>query len=251
MLLMMTQEVQKKTEKNNLEAQQGVIDHLEELRKRIILIAAGWIILSFLSYFFYESILHYLILPLQKYQEKPVFTRPTEPFIAAVKLSAFTGGFLNIPNVLYQVWAFAAPALVTPREKRAFALIIWGFPLFFAAGALFAFYIIIPFGMRILFSFGKEVMIPLISIGSYLNFILLFMLVLGILFNLPVVSGGLASAGIISPAMLRSKRRYAIVLSFILAAILTPPDVVTQIFVAVPLIFLYEISILFSSFFKN
>lgn len=238
-------------EKNNEPSQEGVVEHLEEMRKRIILCLAGWIILSFITYFFYDIALNYLIQPLQKYQEKPVFTRPVEPFISVIKISAFAGGILNIPNALFQIWAFVAPALITSREKRSFALIIVGFPLFFTAGGLFAFYVIVPLGMRMLFSFGKEVMTPLISIGSYLNFLFVFILALGLVFNLPIVSGGLSSAGIINAKMLKSKRRHAFVLSFILAAILTPPDVVTQILVAVPLIFLYEISVFFSSFFKN
>ena len=116
----------------------------------------------------------------------------------------------------------------------------------------FAFYLIVPLGLKVLFSFGKGSLKPLISIGSYLNFLLIFMVLLGLVFNLPVIIGGLSSLGIINPGILKEKRKFAFVGAFIISAILTPTtDIFTQIFVAIPLIFLYEISILFSKIFKK
>jgi len=236
-------------EKTN-NSSQGVIDHLEEMRKRIIFMLVGWIILSIIGYCFADRLLGYLIAPLQKYQDKPYFTRPVEPFMAILKISIVSGAFFNIPNMLFQIWAFIEPALITEKEKRSFALVIWGFPIFFSAGAMFAFYVLIPFGLKFLFSFSRKVMLPLISVDSYINFILVFILALGVLFNLPVVASGLASAGIINAGMLRGKRKYAILISFIVAAVITPPDVVSQILVAIPLVLLYEISILFCYIFR-
>ncbi|HNS31852.1 MAG TPA: twin-arginine translocase subunit TatC [bacterium] len=237
-------------ERNN-SSSSGAIEHIEELRKRIILGLSGWIFLSACAYFFSDSILEYLVQPLQKYQDKPFFTRPIEPFMSILKVSVLSGALLNLPNMLFQIWAFISPALVTKKERRSFGIVIWGFPLFFAAGASFSFYVIVPFGLRFLFSFGRDIMSPLISIGSYLNFLFVFIVALGFVFNLPVVASGLASAGMVNASMLRGKRKYAFLLSFIVAAIITPPDVISQILVAIPLVLLYEISIIMCSFFKN
>lgn len=230
--------------------QTSVIEHLEELRKRLVFVLAGWLILSLAAYFFSEEILGFVICPLSRYQEKPVFTRPAEPFIAVIKLSAFAGAFLNIPNLLGQAWLFLSPAL-TKKEKKAAVFVFCGFPVLFFAGALFSLYVIVPFGLRVMFSFAGEAMDPFISIGGYLNFVLVFIAAFGMIFNLPVIMGGLASAGIVSSELLRTKRRYAILASFVLAAIATPPDVITQILVAIPLVFLYEISIIFAKLFKR
>ena len=236
--------------KNNEELSSGVIEHLEELRKRIFFVLAGWVILSIAGYAFSREILHFLIQPLAKFQEKPVFMRPVEPFTAIIKISILAGGVLNLPNILYQTWAFLVPAL-TGKEKRMFGLIFCAFPLFFAAGAAFSIYVIVPFGLRVLFSFAGENMKPFIGIGSYLNFVLGFMGALGLVFNLPVILVGIASAGMIDSGFLKRKRRYAILFAFILAAVLTPPDVLTQILVAIPLVILYEISIILAKIFHK
>ena len=230
---------------------QGPLDHLEELRFRIIITLAGWIILTALSYTFSGRLLDIITGPLAKYQEKPYFTHPVEPFMAVFKISALMGAFLNIPNMLIQVWKFVSPALESDKERRAFLYLSWGFPVFFALGALFGFYVIVPLGLRFLFAFSRGEMAPLISMSSYLNFILVFILGLGLVFNLPVISSGLASAGIINSGMMRAGRRYAILFSFILAAFITPPDVVSQILVSIPLILLYEISILLCSLIQS
>lgn len=236
--------------KNNDESSHGVVEHLEELRKRILFILAGWILLSIAGYLLSQDILRFLILPLAAYQEKPVFTRPVEPFASVLKISVFAGGFLNLPNVLYQAWRFLVPAM-TAKERKAVILFFSFFPILFAAGAFFCIYVIVPFGLKVLFSFAGESMKAFISIGSYLNFVLVFMGALGLVFNLPVILGGLASVGLVDSAGLRAKRRYAVLLAFLVAAILTPPDVFTQILVAIPLILLYEISIILAKILRR
>ncbi|MBN1445004.1 MAG: twin-arginine translocase subunit TatC [Candidatus Omnitrophica bacterium] len=236
--------------KNNNESYQGAIEHLEELRKRIFFMLVGWVILSIAGYIFSERILQFLIKPLTEYQEKPFFIRPVDPFVTVMKISIFAGGFLNLPNVLYQIWLFLSPA-VTIREKKTVLAAFYAFPLLFAAGAVFSFYVLVPFGLRVLFGFAGETMKPLISIGSYMSFILVFMGSLGLIFNLPFILCGLASTGVVSSGFLRAKRRYAILIVFIIAAVITPPDVFTQFLIAVPLILLYEISIIIASLIKN
>ena len=234
-----------------METSQSFIEHLEELRKRILLVIGFWVAGSVIVYFFSKQVLDYLILPLKSFQEKPIFTRPVEPFMAIFKICVFGGGILTLPNTLIQIWLFIKPALME-KEKKVIKFMLSSFFFFFLAGMSFAFYLIVPLGLKVLFSFGKGSLKPLISIGSYLNFLLIFMTLLGLVFNLPVIIGGLSSLGIINPGILKEKRKFAFVGAFIISAILTPTtDIFTQIFVAIPLIFLYEISILFSKIFKK
>jgi sec-independent protein translocase protein TatC len=228
----------------------GYIEHLEELRKRIIIIVAGWILLAGISYIFSEEVLTYLIGPLKKYQEMPVFTRPVEPFMAVLKICFISGAIINLPNFLYQIWCFIKPALDN-KERKVLKYMLAAFFGFFLSGMAFTYFLIIPLGLKVLFSFGKGVIKPLISIGYYLNFILVFMLILGILFNFPVFISGLSAMGLINSSLLRSKRKYAFLFAFVLGAIFTPADIFTQFLVAIPLLILYEISIIFSRIFKT
>ncbi|RKY29968.1 MAG: twin-arginine translocase subunit TatC [Candidatus Omnitrophota bacterium] len=226
------------------------LEHLEELRRRIIYILIIISISSLGAYKFYPKILKFINLPLKKYQPQPVFTNPVEPFLNIFKLSIFTGALVSLPLILYQIWIFVSPAF-TERERRVFKWIFILFPIFFYIGISFGFFIFVPLTLKILFSFGKG-MQPFISIGYYLNFIFLFSFSLGILFNLPVLIGGLSSAGIIDADFLISKRKFSVVGAFILSAVLTPTtDILTQIFLAIPILILYEISILFAKILKS
>lgn len=227
------------------------IEHLEELRKRIIIIIVFLVFASFAAYFFSDKILEFLIMPLKKYQEKVIFTRPLEPFFSILKVCIFAGGIISLPNMVIQLYLFVSPGL-TEKEKRVSKMMAVFFPVLFIAGMAFTFYLIVPLGLKVLFSFGKGVLSPLVSIGYYLNFLLVFMILLGLIFNMPVILGGLAGIGIVNSKFLRGKRKYAIVGAFVLSAIITPTtDMITQFFVAVPLILLYEISIIFVKIFES
>ncbi|HOM27693.1 MAG TPA: twin-arginine translocase subunit TatC, partial [bacterium] len=141
---------------------------------------------------------------------------------------------------------------LTEKERKIIKTIFIIFPFLFILGMSFTFYIIIPFGLKVLFSFGKDIMKPLISITNYLNFVFVFFIAMGLIFNLPVFISSLSYIGIINSKFLREKRKFAIAGSFILSAIITPTtDIFTQILIAIPLIFLYEISIFLSKIFKN
>ena len=229
----------------------SIIEHLEELRKRIIYSSVFFIFASFISYFFSRKILSFIIKPLKEYQEKIIFLKPVEPFISIIKTTFFTAGIISIPFILFQIYQFIAPGL-TEREKKLVKTIFIFFPFLFILGMIFAFYIIIPFGLKVLFSFGGEIMKPMISITNYLNFLFIFFIALGLIFNLPVFISSFAYIGIINSKFLREKRKFAIVGSFILSAIITPTtDIFTQIFISIPIIFLYEISILISKIFEK
>ncbi|MCM8818982.1 MAG: twin-arginine translocase subunit TatC [Candidatus Omnitrophica bacterium] len=234
-----------------MEKELSFVEHLEELRKRIIYIILFFVIVSIVAYYFSSKILSYLISPLQKYQQYPFFTRPIEPFFSILKVCFFSSGIISLPFILFQIYQFISPGL-TEKENKVVKTIFIFFPFLFLIGMSFAFYIIIPFGLKVLFSFGKDVMKPLISISNYLSFIFIFLIVMGVIFNIPVFISSLAIIGIVKSKFLREKRKFAILGSFILSALITPTtDIFTQIFVAIPLIILYEISIYFSKIFEN
>jgi sec-independent protein translocase protein TatC len=229
----------------------SIVEHLEELRKRIIYSSIFFIFTSLILYFCSNKILSFIVKPLKQYQETVVFLKPVEPFFSIIKTTFFTAGIISVPFILFQIYLFIAPGL-TDRERKVIKTIFIFFPFLFILGMSFAFYIIIPFGLKVLFSFGKDIMKPLISITNYLNFLFIFFIAMGLIFNLPVFISSLSYIGIIDSKFLREKRKFAIVGSFILSAIITPTtDIFTQIFIAIPLIFLYEISIVLSKLFKN
>jgi len=229
----------------------SIIEHLEELRKRIIYSLIFFVFVSLLSYFYSGKILSFIIKPLKKYQEAIIFLKPIEPFFSVIKTTLFIAGIISIPFILYQIYLFIAPGL-TEKERKIVKTIFIFFPFLFYLGVFFSFYIIIPFGLKILFSFGKELMKPMISITNYLNFLFIFLIAIGFIFNIPVFISSFTYIGIINSKFLREKRKFAIVGSFILSAIITPTtDIFTQIFIAIPLIFLYEISIFISKIFEK
>ena len=219
----------------------SLIEHLEELRERLIKSIIAVIIAAGVSFRYVKKLLPYLIQPVGKV----VFLSPQEALLTHVKLALIGGVILASPVILFQVWQFVSCAL-KPEEKRW--VLIFG-PLslfFFLAGAFFGYRVILPLGLKFLLSFSSPELVPMLSVGRYLPFIFFLVLVFGVVFELPVFLYFLTLTGIVTPSLLRRRRKHAIVLIFILAAIFTPPDVVTQSLLAIPLIFLYEIGIIFS-----
>ncbi len=239
-----------KTQKKS-QNEYSFVEHLEELRRRIIWIIVIWVLISVIAYFFSSQILDFLVIPLKKYQKNVIFTRPLEPFFSILKICVFIGGIISIPHIIIQLYLFVSPAL-TEKERKVSKVISIFFSIFFFSGVIFTFYFIIPLGIKVLFSFGKGVLTPFVSIGYYLNFLLIFMILLGLVFNLPVFFSALAAIGLVKSNFLKQKRKYAIVGAFILSAIITPTtDIITQTFIAILLIFLYEISIIFVRIFET
>jgi len=220
-----------------------IVEHLEELRSRVVKSVIFIAVASCLAYSLVDVILASLVKPVGKL----VFTAPHEAFVARVKISFFCGIFLSSPFLIYEIWKFVFSGL-RPAERKY--IIIFG-PLsllFFFLGALFGYFIVIPIGVKFLLNFATDVITPMITIDRYITFVGVFTLCFGAIFELPLVSIFLTKIGLISPEFLSSKRRHAVVIIFILAAILTPPDVITQFLMALPLLVLYEISIIFSKF---
>ena len=220
---------------------QPLLEHLEELRRRILLSVACVFLAACVFYNFVERILPYLLEPVGRV----VFIAPTEAFVTHVKIALFGGLFLSSPFVIYQIWKFVSMGLAQ-NERKYIMLFAPASFLFFISGACFGYLVILPIGMKFLLSFGSDYMLPMITVSKYITFVGVLTLAFGVVFELPLVILFLTKIGLVTPEFLSRRRRHAIVLIFIVAALLTPPDVVTQVLMAGPLLVLYEISILFS-----
>jgi len=218
-----------------------LLKHLEELRRGILLSVACIFLAAFIFYNFVERILPYLLEPVGRV----IFIAPTEAFVTHIKIALFGGLFLSSPFVIYQIWKFVSSGLMRNERKYIMIFAPASF-LFFIAGACFGYFVILPIGMKFLLSFGSDYMLPMITASKYITFISVLTLAFGVVFELPLVMLFLTKIGLVTPEFLSKRRRHAIVLIFIVAAFLTPPDVVTQALMAGPLLVLYEVSILFS-----
>jgi len=225
------------------DASMSLTGHLTELRNRILYIL-GAILAAFLgAYFFSNELLAIAQRPIAG--QKLVFLSPTEAFFAHIKVSFFCSVFVSLPVILLQIWRFCAPGL-RDREKRYAAPFVFFSTLSFIAGALFCYFLILPYGLAFLLSFATDALTPQISIGFYISFAFKLILTFGLVFEVPVLTVLLVRLGVITPAFLSRNRGYVCVGAFVMAALLTPPDVVTQALLAGPIIVLFEISILVS-----
>ncbi len=220
--------------------------HLEELRDRLIrcFIAVG---VGFLiSFGFKEKLFEILVRPLMQVMEAGdtlIFTGLPEAFFTYLKVSFLSGIMLVAPVILYQFWMFVAPGLYD-KERRMLVPILILSTFFFVGGSLFGYFVVFPYGFKFFLGFATESIRPLPSMKEYLSFSAKLLLAFGVVFELPLVLTFLARLGIVTVDLLKKHRKYAILLFFVGAAILTPPDVITQVMMALPLILLYEISIL-------
>lgn len=221
--------------------------HMLELRRRITLSVVAVIVCTGLAFAFHGQLLTLLMEPVKGFSEipnqKPVYTELTEFIGAAMKVSLFVGLFASMPFVLYQAVMFIAPGL-KPAEKRYLYLLLPFSILVFAAGAAFGYRVLFPPGLSFLLTYGSDVATPYIRIGNYVNLLLRLLFWMGILFETPVVMFFLAKIGVVTPQFFARKRRYAVVVAFILGAIITPTfDPVNQAIVAAPIVVLYEVGI--------
>jgi sec-independent protein translocase protein TatC len=235
-----------------------LLDHLVELRRRLIYSFLALIVLFFVSYFFSEDIFRFLVQPYADLVEgqanrRMIFTALHEAFFTYIKVAAFSALFFGFPIFASQLWLFVAPGLYR-NEKGAFLPFLIATPILFIMGGAMVYYIVMPLAFKFFLSFesvGGDGALPIqleAKVDQYLSLAMRLIFAFGVSFELPVLMTLLARVGMVSAAGLADKREYAMVLAFVAAAILTPPDVISQIMLAVPIIILYEISILSAKF---
>ena len=183
-------------------------------------------------------------------EQKLVFISPTEAFFVHLKIAIYAALGLSVPVILYQAWSFIAPGLL-PGEKTKGLRLVVSSTIFFVVGAAFCYYMVLPMGLKFLIGYGGDLLLPMLSIGAFIGFCVKLMLVFGVVFQLPLIVIFLHGLGLVTIDQLKSYRGYIILSSFVVSAVITPPDVFTQILLALPLMILYESSLIFIRIFKR
>ena len=229
----------------NDEEKRPFLSHLEELRKRLITCAIAVGVGFVISYIFAERLFQILVTPLTRIMpegDRLIFTNLPEMFLTYLKTAFVCGILLTAPVLFHQLWMFIAPGLYQHEKKLAIPFVVFS-TILFVGGALFGYFVVFPFGFKFFLGFANEYIQALPSVKQYFSFAIKLLFAFGIVFELPVVAFFLSKMGIVTPEFLKKTRKFALLLTFVTAAILTPPDVITQLMMAGPLILLYEIGI--------
>ena len=225
--------------------------HLKELRDRLVVCVIAVGIAFIVSYAFKEKIFAFLMQPFVQVMPAGssfIFTNVTEAFITYFKIAIVAALFLGSPVLLYEIWMFVAPGLYEKEKNYVYPFIIFG-SLLFVAGALFCYFVVMPVLFRFFVGYASEFVVPMPSLKEYMSLALKLLITFGFIFLMPLVAYYLSKAGIINHRLLSSKRRYAILGIFVLSAIITPPEMTSQLLIVAPLIGLYEVSIIIARLF--
>lgn len=237
------------------ETQAPLLEHLVELRGRLLRALLALAAAFFVSFYFAKDILAFLVQPLlDAGQDRLIYTKLYGQFFVELKVALWAAFFVSFPVIANQLWAFIAPGLYA-KEKKAFLPFLLATPVLFIAGAALAYYVIMPTAFHWFLGFqgspGGVTIQALPNSEDYLGLVMQFILAFGLSFLLPVLLLLLNIAGIVSRAQLVSARRYMIVLAFVIAAVATPPDVISQLMLAIPLVLLFESSLLVMRFLER
>jgi sec-independent protein translocase protein TatC len=226
----------------------GVVDHLDELRSRIVKILGTLIVFTIVGFIFSDYLLKYVTEPFVKTGLKLNIFTLTGGFFVRMKAAFLAGFLIGLPVLIYQIWSFIAPA-IEKKSRKFIRNSLFASIFLFYTGVSFVFFLLLPFAIPVLLGFIGEGMASTIGADDYISFMIIFTLAMGILFELPIVIMILTKMGIVTPKFLSEKRRYAIIIIWIIAAVITPqPDAISQALVAIPLMFLYEVSIIIAKF---
>jgi sec-independent protein translocase protein TatC len=242
------QVVPPRTDRRPEEPRLTIAGHLEELRRRLGVTLAALLVAIGLSMIHVERVIGWLQRPAEGRLLQLAFFSPTEPLVAYVKVAVLAGLILAMPVILSQLWRFVRTGLTRGERSYGLAFVWWG-SLQFLAGAMFAYYVLLPVSLKFLLGIGQSYLEPVISIDRYLAFVTTLMFLCGLVFQLPIALFVLAKAGIVTAEWLRQQRPYAILVLVIIAAIVTPTtDPITLLLTAIPMTLLYELSILITRF---
>jgi len=223
-------------------------EHLNDLRKVLIRSFLAIIIGTAICYgFFLDRVMELVVGPLERLGQELVFLAVTEGFFTQLKVAFFAGIILASPIIVWQILSFVLPALYNHEKKIFLPLLFFGV-LLFGAGIAFGYIFVLELGLKILLINFSGGLTPMISVSKYVSFVISFLLPFGIVFEIPLITYFLTRMGLVTPQYLRKNRRYVIFLMVVLAAVLSPgPDIVAQLFLALPMIILYEFSIIISA----
>lgn len=229
------------------ERRMSFLEHYEEARKRVIWSSLSVLICFFITYTFSTQIFDFLMQPIIMNLPEGstlIFARPAEGFITYLKVGIFSAIFLALPFIMFQAWRFIAPAMYKHEKRIAIPFIFFGAILFFA-GAAFCYFVVAPFAFNfLLLEYSNEFIRALPSISEALTFFMTILLGFGLIFEFPIVVFVMAKMGVVSSSFLRKNRKYAILISAVIATMLTPADIISMVFMFIPLLIFYELGIL-------
>lgn len=226
------------------EARMSLVDHLRDLRKRLMLAVLGVMVVAFACFAFAPQMFDYLRRPLENIETgNLIVLSPLELYITYIKLAVLAALFASAPWVLLQLWLFISPGLYGHEKRWVVPFVVLG-TIFFIGGGAFAFYLVLPLGFDYLAGAMPENIEAQYSVAVYFSLVTNLMLAFGVVFELPLIMWILSAAGIIDPKTYGKIRRYWVVVAFVIAAILTPPDPFTQTLMALPMLFFFEIGVL-------
>jgi len=227
-----------------------VTHHLIELKNRLVQVALVVSIFFGVCFYFIDFLLLWLEDPLPEQYADLTFITPTEPFFTAMKVSFMGSIFISMPWILYHIWGFIAPGLKV-KEKKVTALFVAFGTLFFLFGGLFCYFLVVPLGLKFLLNYGTTWWKMQVTIGFYFSFVVKMILAFAFAFQTPLIMVLLTKFGVINTIKMKLYRKWAFLGTFGLAAVLTPPDIITQVLLAFPLYGLYEFGMVVSRFFED